>query len=150
MIEQLSSDLYRKSYDRVVREIVDKRESLQKQSRDEARTKEELSKRQPDELLELYVSACVKKIATTPSRVQEEVTTKDVVSALKHVSKGDRRNSGVAKPKNVTPPGGAQGRGKGVNLVKKGKGQGKSKPKDKSKCKGQGTNKNKSPAKKFW
>ena len=81
---------------------------------------------------------------------QARATDKDAVSALKHASKGDRRNSGVAKLKNVTTAGGAQGRGKGVNLVKKGKGKGKCKPKDKSKGKGQGTNKNKSPAKEFW
>ena len=58
-------------------------------------TKEDLSKRQPEQLLELYVSSCVKKRVTTASPGQEEVKAKDAVSALKHVSKGSRRNRHV-------------------------------------------------------
>ena len=51
--------------------------------KDEAKTEEEPSKRQPEQLLEQYVSSCVKKIVTTASLVQEEVKAQDVVSALK-------------------------------------------------------------------
>ena len=64
MIDQFSADLYKKAYDRVVKEIVDKRERIAKHLKDEAKTKEELSKRQPEQLLEQYVSSCVKKIVT--------------------------------------------------------------------------------------
>ena len=67
MIDQFSADLYKKAYDRVVKEIVDKRERIAKHLKYEAKTKEELSKRQPEQLLEQYVSSCVKKIVTTTS-----------------------------------------------------------------------------------
>ena len=66
MIDQFSADLYKKAYDRVVRDV-DKRERIAKHLKDEAKTKEELSKRQPEQLLEQYVSSCVKKIVTTTS-----------------------------------------------------------------------------------
>ena len=123
-----------------MKEIVDKRERIAKHLKDEAKTKEELSKRQPEQLLEQYVSSCVKKIVTTTSVMGEEVKAEDVVSALKNVpKKGD--------PKNVTSPGGAQGKGKGVQQTKKGKGKGKGKLKNKSKGKGQGTSANKSQTK---
>ena len=49
MIDQFSADLYKKPYDRVVKEIVDKRERIAKHLKDEAKTKEELSKRQPEQ-----------------------------------------------------------------------------------------------------
>ena len=51
MIDQFS-DLYKKAYDRVVKEIMDKRERIARHLKDEAKTKEELSKRQPEQLLE--------------------------------------------------------------------------------------------------
>ena len=144
MIDQFSDDLYKKAYDRVVKEIVDKRERIAKHLKDEAKTKEELSKRQPEQLLEQYVSSCVKKIVTTTSVTDEEVKAeKNVVSALKNVPKGKQKGD----PKNVTSPGGAQGKGKGVLQTKKGKGKGKGKPKNKSKGKGQGTSANKSQTK---
>ena len=52
MIDQFSAELYKKAYDRVVKEIVDKRERIAKKMKDEAKTKEELSKRQLEQLLE--------------------------------------------------------------------------------------------------
>ena len=73
MIDQFSAESYKKGYERVVKEIVDKRERIAKNLKDEAKTKEELSKRQPEQVLEQYVSSCVKKIVTTASPVQEEV-----------------------------------------------------------------------------
>ena len=102
MFDQFSAESYMKSYERVVKEIVDKRERIVKNMKDEAKTKEELSKRQPEQVVEQYVSSCVKKIVTTASPVQEEVKAQDVVSALKHVSKGSRRNSHASNSKNVT------------------------------------------------
>ena len=62
MIDQFSAELFKKAYDRVVKEIVDKRERIAKILKDVAKTKEELSKRQPEQLLEQYVLSCVKKI----------------------------------------------------------------------------------------
>ena len=106
MIDQFSDDSYKKAYDRVVKEIVDKRERIAKHLKDEARTKEELSKRQPEQLLEQYVSSCVKKIVKTTSVTDEEVKAEDVVSALKNVPKNKQKGD----PKNVTSPGGAQGK----------------------------------------
>ena len=135
MIDQFSAELYKKAYDRVVKEIVDKRERIAKHLKDEAKTKEELSKSQPEQLLEQYVSSCVKKIVTTTSLTGEEVKAEDVVSALKNVPKNNRKNFQKGDPKNVTSPGGAQGKGKGVQQTKKGKGKGKGKPKNKSKGK---------------
>ena len=92
VIEQFSAELQKKAYDRVVKEIADKRKRIAKNLKDEAKTKEELSKRQPEQLLEQYVSSCVKKIVTTASPTQGEVTAEDVVSALKNVPKGNRKN----------------------------------------------------------
>ena len=132
MIDQFSADLYKKAYDRVVKETVDKRKRIAKHLKDEAKTKEELSKRQPEQLLEQYVSSCVKKIVTTTSLTDEEMKAQDVVSALKNVPKSNRRNLQKGDPKNVTSPGGAQVKGKGVQQTKKGKGKGKGKPKNKS------------------
>ena len=43
MIDQFSAESYKKSYERVVKEIVDKREMIAKNLKDEAKTKEELS-----------------------------------------------------------------------------------------------------------
>ena len=114
MIDQFSAELYKKAYDRVVKEIVDKRERIAKHLKDEAKTKEELSKSQPEQLLEQYVSSCVKKIVTTTSLTGEEVKAEDVVSALKNVPKNYRKNFQKGDPKNVTSPRGAQGKGKGV------------------------------------
>ena len=74
-----------------MKEIVDKRDRIAKNLKDEAKTKEELLKRQPEQLLEQYVSSCVKKIMTTTPEVQEEVKAQDVVSALKQASKGSTR-----------------------------------------------------------
>ena len=62
VIEQFSAELYKKAYERVVKEIVDKREKVAKILKDEAKTKEELSKRQPEQLLEQSVSSRVKKL----------------------------------------------------------------------------------------
>ena len=108
--EQFSANLYKKAYERVVNEIVDKRERIAKHLNDEAKTQEELSKRQLEQLFEQNVSSCDVRIP-----VQEEVKAQDVVSA----------------------PGAAQGKGKGVQQTTKGKGKGKGKPKNKSKGKGQ-------------
>ena len=143
VIEQFSAELYKKAYERVVKEIVDKRERIAKHLNDEAKTTEELSKRQLEQLLEQYVSSCVTKIVTTASPVQEEVKAQDVVSALKNVPKGNRKNSQACHSKNVTTLGAAQVKGKGVQQTKKGKGTGKGKPKNKSKGKGQSTAANK-------
>ena len=93
VIEQFSAELYKKAYGRVVKETVDKPEVKAKNQKDEAKTKEELSKRQPEQLLEQYVSSCVKEIVTTASSVQEEVKAQDVVSALKNVPKGGNRKN---------------------------------------------------------
>ena len=120
---------------------------LQTNLKDEGKTKEELSKRQLEQLLEQYVSSCVKKMVTTASPVQEEVKAQDVVSALKNVPKGNRKNFQAGYPKNVRTPGAAQGRGKRVQQTKKGNGKGKGKPKNESKGKGQGTAVNKSQTK---
>ena len=62
MFDQFSAESYMKSYERVVKEIVDKRERIAKNMKDEAKTKEELSKRQPEQVVEQYVSSCVKKL----------------------------------------------------------------------------------------
>ena len=62
---------------------------------------------------------------------------------FKNVPKSNRKNLQKGDPKNVTSPGGAQVKGKGVQRTKKGKGKGKGKPKNKSKGKGQGTATNK-------
>ena len=112
MIDQLSAEMYKKACERVVKDIMDKRERKAKNLKDEAKTNGELSKSQPEQLLEQYVSSCVKEIVTTASLVQEDVNAQDVVSALKHVSKGRRRNSHVDNSKNVTTLGAAQGKGK--------------------------------------
>ena len=144
MIDQLSAELYKKAHDRVVKEIVDKRKRIEKHLKDEAKTKEELSKRQPEQLLEQYVSSCLKKIVTTTSLTGEEVKAEDVVSALKNVPKSNRKNFQKGDPKNVTFPGESPGKGKGVQPTIKGKRKGKGKPKNKSKGKGQGTSANKS------
>ena len=135
--------LYKKAYDRVVQEIVEKRDRIAKNRKDEAKTKEELLKRQPEQLLEQYVSSCVKKIVTTTPEEKGEVKAQDVVSALKQTSKGNHKGSHTNNPKNVSSPGAAQGKGKGVQQTKKSKGKGKGKPKNKSKGKGQGTTTNK-------
>ena len=111
VIQQFSAELYKKAYERVVKEIVDKRDRIAKQ----------LSKRQPEQLLEQYVSSCVKKIVTTASPVQEEVKAQDVVSALRNAPKDNIPNWQVKK--NVATPGAAQGKGKGVQQTKKGKGE---------------------------
>ena len=79
VIEQFSADLRKKAYERVVNEIVDKRERIAKNLKDEAKTKEELPKRQPEQLPEQYVSYCVKRIVTSESPVQEEVKAQDVI-----------------------------------------------------------------------
>ena len=115
---------------------------LQKNLKDEAKTKEELSKRQPEQLLKQYVSSWDVRIP-----VQEEVEAQDVVSALQNVPKDNRTNSQAGESKNVTTPGAAQVKGKGVQQTKKGKGKGKGKPENKSKGKGQGTAAKKSQAK---
>ena len=91
---------------------------LQQKLKHEAKTKENLSKRQPEQLLEQYVSSSVKTIATTESPVQEEVKAQDVVSALKNVPKENHKNSQAGKSKNVTTPEAAQGKGKGVQQTK--------------------------------
>ena len=78
MIDHLSAELCKKAYECVVKDIVDKRERKAKNLKDEAKTNEELSKRQPEQLLEQYVSSCVKEIVTTASLVQEEVKAQDV------------------------------------------------------------------------
>ena len=64
-IDQFPAELYKKAYVRVVKEFVGKRERVAKKREDEAKTKEEISERQPEQLLEQYVSSCVKKILTT-------------------------------------------------------------------------------------
>ena len=72
MIDQFSAELFKKAYDRVVKEVVDKtRKNCKKNLKDVAKTKEELSKRQPEQLLEQYVSSCVKKIVTTTSLTEK-------------------------------------------------------------------------------
>ena len=114
MIDQFSDDLYKKAYDRVVKEIVDKRERIAKHLKDEAKTKEELSKHQPEQLLEQYVSSCVKKIVTTTSVTDEEVKAKDVVSALKKVTKNKQKGD----PKNVTSLGEPRGQAKAFSRRK--------------------------------
>ena len=45
-IDQFSAELYKKACERVVKEIVHKRERIAKNLKDEAKTNEELSKRQ--------------------------------------------------------------------------------------------------------
>ena len=62
---------------------MDKRERIAKHLKDEAKTNEELSERQPEQLLEQYFSSCVKKIVTTTSMTGEEVKAEDLVSAFK-------------------------------------------------------------------
>ena len=64
-----------RAYERVVKEIVDKRERITKNLKDEAKTKEELSKRQPQQLLEQNVSSCVKKIVATTRQGNRRVPT---------------------------------------------------------------------------
>ena len=114
MTEQLSAHLYKEAYERV-KEIVDKRERVAKNLKEEEeKIKEVLSKRQPELLLEQYVSSYGNKIVTTASLVQEEVKAQDVLSALKHVSKVSRRNSQAGNSKNVTSLAAAQEKGKGV------------------------------------
>ena len=142
MIDQFSADLFKKAYDRVVKEIVDKREKIAKKLKDEAKTKEELSKRQPEQLLVQYVSSCVKKTVTTTSVTGEEVKAEDVVSALKNVTKNNRKNLHKGDPINVTSPGEPRRKAKAFSR-RKGKG------KDKSKGKGQGTSSNKSQTKEY-
>ena len=59
VIEQFSAELCKKAYERVVKEIADKRERIAKNHKKEAKTEEELTKRQPKQLLEQYVSHLV-------------------------------------------------------------------------------------------
>ena len=120
--------------------MVDKRERIARNLKDEAKTQEELSKRQPEQLLEQYVSSCA-------SPTQGEVKAADVVSALKNVPKGNRKNFQTGDSENATNPKEAQEKGKGVQQTKEGKRKGKGKPKNKSKGKGQGTAANKSQMK---
>ena len=132
VIEQFSAELCKKAYERVVKEIVDKRERIAKHLKHEAKTK---------------VSSCVKKIVTTASTVQEEVKATDVVSAHKKSRKVIARISKRTLQKRDTP-GAVQGKGNGVQQTKKGKRKGKGWPKNKSKeGKGQGTAANKSQLK---
>ena len=113
VIEQFCAELRKKAYYRVVKEIVDKRERIAKKKlKDEAKTKEELSKRQPEQLLEQYVSSCVKQIVTTSSPTQGKVKAEGVVSALKNVPKGNRKNFQTGGSKSRQLSGGAQERGK--------------------------------------
>ena len=107
VIEQFSAELFKKAYERVEKEIVEKRERIAKNMKDEAKPKMELSKRQPVQLLAQYVPSCVKKIATTASPVQEEVKTQDVVSALKKAPKDNRKNSVTGKSKKRDNPWGS-------------------------------------------
>ena len=46
MVDQFSADLYKKACERAAKEIVHKRERIAKNLKDEAKTNEELSKRQ--------------------------------------------------------------------------------------------------------
>ena len=88
VIEQFSTELHKKAYERVVKEIVDKRERIAKNLKDEAKTKEELSKREPEQLLEQYVSSWIKQIVTTASLLFDEVKAQDLVSALRKCPEG--------------------------------------------------------------
>ena len=129
---------------------MDKRERIAKHLKYEAKTKEELSKLQPELLLEQYVSSCVKKMVTTASPVQEEVKAQDVVSDLKNVPKGYRKNSQACNSKNVTTPGAAQVKGKGLQQTKKGNGKGKDKPKNEIERQGTRHSREQEPDEEFW
>ena len=109
MVDQFSAELYKKAKERVVKEIVDIRKRIAENLKDEAKTEEDLSERQPEQLHGQHVSSSVKKIVTTASLVQEEVKAQDVVSAVKHVSKGSRRNSNAGMPKKCDNPWGSPG-----------------------------------------
>ena len=85
VIEQFSAELYKKAYERVVKETVDKRE-LQKSQRRSKNQRGALET--PEQLLEHYVPS---GIVTTASPVQEEVKAQDVVSTLENVPKGHRQ-----------------------------------------------------------
>ena len=121
---------------------MDKRDRIAKTLKDEAKTKEELLKRQPEQLLEQYVSSCVKKIVTTTPEMQEEVKAQDVVSALKQ-RQGNTRVPKLAIQKTRHPLEQPRRKAKEFNKRKKSKEKGKGKPKNKSKGKGQGTATNK-------
>ena len=71
MVDQFSAELHKITWERVVKEVVDKRERIAKNLKDEAKTEEELSERQPEQLHGQHVSSSVKKIVTTASLVQE-------------------------------------------------------------------------------
>ena len=122
---------------------------LQKQLKHAAKTKEDLSKRQPEQLLEQYVSSSVKTIATTESPVQEEVKAQDVVSALKNVPKENHRNSQASKSKNVTTPGQPRGKAREFNRRRKARGKAKASQKQ---IERQGTRHSceQKPDEKFW
>ena len=54
MVDQFSAELYKKAKERVVKEIVDIRERIAENLKDQAKTQEELPERHPEQLLEKY------------------------------------------------------------------------------------------------
>ena len=115
-------------------------------ARTKQKPKRSFSKRQPEQLLEHYVSSCVKKIVTTASPMQEEVKAQDVVSALKNAQKDNRKNSQTGKSKKRDNRG-SPGERRRSSADEERPGERRRQAQKKSKGKGQGTAANKSQTK---
>ena len=105
------ANLFQRACERVVNQIVDKLERIAKNLKDEAKTKEELSKRQPEWLLEQYVPVLRDKDCGDNTSARRGECTRHGFSPQTRF-KRKQTGSNAGKTQNLTTPGAAQGEAK--------------------------------------